>query len=275
MLIAVAVGLGLTPASVERSAADVLPLAECVMEVTEPPNGKMFMFGYFNTFLPASIIISPDNFMSPPPPNRGQPTSFETGFFPRVFGMLDDEDHLTWNLGGTAATLTANHRRCDQGNLYWRGAWSETDAYMRGDIVSAGGSLWIARGPSQGEPPEEGDGMWELMTEGGPPGPQGEPGPAGPPGPPGEQGPQGEPGPPGPPGPTGRSAGIGPRLRFGSGGFKRVRDRRVKRGSLVVIQYNDPTRRSPLCPTNLRRVGNGWFTVTGEPRARFRYVIHG
>lgn len=276
-LAVLALGLALFPAASEKSAAEVMPLADCVIEAISP--FTLYMFGYYNDEAEESIIVGPTNFFSPPPPNRGQPTTFTTGYFPRVVGIIGG-DSMTWNLGAGAAVLAPNFRRCDQGNLYWRGAWSESDAYLRGDIVSAGGALWIAREYNVAKQPEEGDGVWDLMTAGGPPGPQGEPGPpgeAGPPGPPGERGPQGPRGPrgaAGPPGPPGERASVGRPLRFNGRGFRRVRDQRVRRGSVVLVQYNDPRRRGRLRPTNLLRVGKGWFSASGEPRTRFRYVIY-
>lgn len=90
----------------------------------------------------------------------------------------------------------------------WRGAWSATTAYAKNDMVSSGGSSWIATAASTGQQPPASS--WTLLATGGAQGPQGDPGPAGPAGPAGPKGDQGDTGPAGPAGPVGPTGATGP-----------------------------------------------------------------
>lgn len=113
---------------------------------------------------------------------------------------------------------------CGERGLTPRGEWSDTNSYLRDDVVTHDGSSWRAKKAvaalSKHEPGFHGAVYWEpLVARGaagavgpqgsaGPVGPQGARGPTGPQGETGSQGPPGEQGPIGPPGPSGASASV-------------------------------------------------------------------
>jgi hypothetical protein len=115
----------------------------------------------------------------------------------------------------------------------------------------------------------------------GAPGPQGATGPRGDTGERGPAGPQGERGATGPAGPAGERGPAGPAsadasprtIRFDRRGVATVRDDAVGSASVVLVQYAEPRARGALRPTNVRTTAAGRFTATGQPGARFRYVV--
>jgi hypothetical protein len=81
----------------------------------------------------------------------------------------------------------------------WRGAWQQGE-YAQNDVVSHGGSSYVALATTSTEPPSA---DWALIAAQGEQGDKGDPGDAGPAGPQGEQGPQGDQGEQGPAGAQG------------------------------------------------------------------------
>jgi Collagen triple helix repeat (20 copies) len=95
--------------------------------------------------------------------------------------------------------------------MRWRGAWQASTTYAVRDVVSSGGSSWVAAKSSTGSTPPSVD--WSLLSAAGPAGasgPKGDPGAAGPQGDPGTAGPQGDPGVPGDKGDPGETGPAGP-----------------------------------------------------------------
>lgn len=87
----------------------------------------------------------------------------------------------------------------------------------------------------------------------------------------------------GPTGPSGSAASVKP-LKLGRRGVRRVRDARVRRGSVITVQYvgrykrvlrSLARRRSAkgLAPTMVWAVRGGSFKVGGSPGARFTYLV--
>lgn len=266
------------------------PRAECVGQ-SEVPGILQVEWGYSNpNGNEVSIVVGPTNFFSPPPPNRGQPTSFMPGLHRRVFSVLiqpEKVDELTWHLDSLSASASLSMPQCDPITLSWRGIWDPSAFYFAGDVVSWAGSSWATDAFVQDEVPGEGSNWTVLAEKGdqgptgpegpqgpeGPKGPQGPPGPAGPPGPPGPQGPPGPPGPQGPPATDDDWAGS-QAPRFNRRGRAVVRDPHLEPSSVVLIQYADPRRTARLRPTNVLRVSKGRFVASGEPRTHFRYVVY-
>lgn len=69
----------------------------------------------------------------------------------------------------------------------YRGVYAAGTSYDKGDAVTFGGSLWIARSVTA-EKPGDGATAWRLAVKAGRDGREGKAGPAGPPGPRGERG---------------------------------------------------------------------------------------
>jgi hypothetical protein len=101
--------------------------------------------------------------------------------------------------------------------MRWRGAWQSSTTYAVRDVVSSGGSSWVAAKSSTGSTPPSAD--WSLLSAAGTAGaagPKGDPGAAGPKGDAGPQGDpglpgsQGDPGAPGAKGDTGETGPVGP-----------------------------------------------------------------
>ena len=70
----------------------------------------------------------------------------------------------------------------------YRGAWSATGTYSVLDVVTSGGSSYLAKAPSHGKPPTTNPSYWGVLAARGATGATGPQGPQGPPGPPGPQG---------------------------------------------------------------------------------------
>ena len=70
-------------------------------------------------------------------------------------------------------------------NLIWRGPWSAAAVYTKDDLVFYLSSAFIALQSNQNAPPSGLAPNWDMVAQGGDPGPIGPPGPVGPPGPPG------------------------------------------------------------------------------------------
>jgi integrin beta 3 len=71
--------------------------------------------------------------------------------------------------------------------VIYRGIWREGSAYAKGDAVTFGGSLWIAKADGTAKPGEtaEASRAWQLAVKKGAEGKAGQAGPAGPQGAPG------------------------------------------------------------------------------------------
>lgn len=95
-----------------------------------------------------------------------------------------------------------NHCGAGEANVTWskgysyRGAWSAAVAYRVLDVVTSGGSSYLAKAPSTGSSPTTHPTLWGVLAARGATGPQG---------PQGLQGLQGPQGPTGPQGPAGAS----------------------------------------------------------------------
>jgi hypothetical protein len=149
------------------------------------------------------------------------------------------------------------------GSLYWRGDWTPTANYARGDVVRSQGSTWVALDYSTGALPEEGL-FWALFAARGEQGPPGADGAPGPPGPQGPQGPQGDPGPPG-----SSSVTASPVYTMPKRGLPTITDANVSPTSVLVLQYVGGNLISPVAI----EVKNGRFVVAGLPGKKFRYVV--
>jgi predicted extracellular nuclease len=88
-----------------------IPIVECVTI-----NGNSFTarFGYLSANLYDVVIpLGPNNFFSPAPEDRGQPTLFRPGLQLNVFSATHSGNGtLTWNLNGLEATASRKSFRC-------------------------------------------------------------------------------------------------------------------------------------------------------------------
>ncbi len=88
----------------------VTPIVDCHMSQPNGSGGTLIteFFGYTSTFTSDTVFpIGPGNFFSPPPFDRGQPTTFQPGVFHRVFSATwtkPTDSSITWNLGGGSVT---------------------------------------------------------------------------------------------------------------------------------------------------------------------------
>ncbi len=229
--------------------AAVTPLVDCV-ERAELPGIVQFHFGYRSTeSSPTTIVIGPDNYFSPPPPNRGQLSTFLPGVhLPSVlvqapivpFNPNNPAIPMRWILGADQAEAEADLTLPGCDGLVWLGAWQPERFYLNGDVVTFEGSTWVATSFVEGERPGEAE-EWELLAA-----------------------------------PAEPASFAGERRQtFNRRGLARVRDPNVERSSVILIQYADARRKGRLRPTNVIRVRKGRFVARGEPRTRFNYVIHG
>lgn len=98
---------------------DVIPVLECT---TNYNNGTCYsLFGYVSDCdepVQHSICGS-DNYFTPSPKDRGQPTIFLPGRQKRVFSVVwscpTNHAHLSWTLDGTTTTASSASCSCDEG----------------------------------------------------------------------------------------------------------------------------------------------------------------
>jgi len=220
------------------------PLANCV-ERSDEPGVVQFHFGYGNQGSAVTFPVGPDNYFSPPPPNRGQPSDFATGFqMPSVVAPvllappgIGSQISMRWILGGEEAVADLTLPGCD--GMVWLGAWQPEQFYLSGDVVTFEGATWVATSFIEGGRPGEAE-EWDPLVA-----------------------------------PWEPDSVAGQRKpKFNRRGVARVKDPNVEAGSVVLIQYADPRRKGRLRPTNVVRVRAGRFVARGEPRTRFTYVVH-
>ncbi|HWT93314.1 MAG TPA: hypothetical protein VN238_09980 [Solirubrobacteraceae bacterium] len=277
----------------------------------------------------------PQNWFVPLIPTRpGQPSVFRSGFADRAYllpyvaaGPQRVPTRLHWNLLGdrwTAAYVPSRlgsivgvedpdveaylqtlWGRGDHANqlcgMAWRGGWAANTDYVANDLVTSGGSTYVAVAASKGtDAPTDDSAAWDLLAAAGPKGDAGEKGAQGDPGIRGDIGPRGPAGadgadgPAGPQGPRGDAGAQGPkgdagaqgpkgdpatlaarRGRFSRAGRAVVADAQITATSAVIIQYADARAPRQLRPSNVRSVRRGGFTATGHPGLRFTYVVVG
>lgn len=280
------------PVSAQETAAPtVMPKLLCA--TYNPDSGRAQAFlGYDSTFESIQLFTegSSLNYFKPIPVDRGQPYVFQPGSTDGYFAMSwnpTTQPTVTWTLAGNALDVSLDTAPACLSGPTWRSAWASSELYQREDVVTHGGSAWIAStAPPKGAEPSSASTAWQVFASGsrgetgpaGPTGPQGPTGPAGPQGATGPAGPHGQPGPQGPQGPTGPQgpAGATPatsgKVQFDGQGRVTISDPRVTAGSLVVLQYVGGEQRA--LPTNLVEVTAGRFRATGQPQTAFRYVIY-
>ena len=163
-----------------------------------PP--QIVYFGYVNSCSePLVIPVGDDNFFSPEPQDRGQPTVFEPGIHYKAFVTSyvtsPQIPQLAWFVGQNHV-LASNRGSMfcqNPASLMWKGPWGATREYFENDVVTFQGSAWIAKKPKFTTPqliasehnlnvsPVEGP-FWTILSQS-VPGPEGPPGPQGPVGP--------------------------------------------------------------------------------------------
>ncbi len=265
------------------ASAQVIPLADCVTEGSSAGLTQAF-FGYRNPESAVAVVpIGPDNFFTPGPIDRGQPTAFEPGEFHRAFAVeFPSNSTVTWFLAGVQAPANLTLPGCDL-PLAWLGPWDAAATYDKNQIVSYLGSAWIALRRNIAQPPDMGT-DWHLLAQKGDTGPQGIQGVRGETG---EQGPQGLQGPPGVPGIT-PAFPASPIFTVAGNGRLTIDDPNVQEDSVVIAVYvggvregddrrghrggdDDDERRSSL-PT-VTDIGHGQITIVAAPHRRIRYVV--
>jgi len=100
----------------------------------------------------------------------------------------------------------------------YRNAWSPTASYSAQDVVTTGGSSYVAKTSSLNKPPASSATAWGLLAARGATGPPGAVGATGATGPTGPTGPPGQDGAPGPAGPNSPSFFVNPLGGFGQAG---------------------------------------------------------
>jgi hypothetical protein len=244
--------------------AQVIPLADCVTQGSDPSRLQAW-FGYRNSDPTVVFIpLGPDNFFVPPPADRGQPTSFETGEFHRVFSVeFPSAGLVTWTLASVQAPADRTLPSCD-GPLTWLGEWDATLTYETNQIVSYLGSSWIALRRNSGQLPQAGA-DWNLLAQKGDVGVQGERGERG------AEGPQGIQGLPGADGAPGFSPAFPASTIFTvpATGRLTIADPNVRADSVVIAVYVGGS----LLPPAVTHIGDGQIGILALPGKRIRYVV--
>jgi hypothetical protein len=121
MLVMAAAGTAAVAQQGPQGLQPVVPLATCTL-LPENRNGELtVVMGYDNpNDEPVSLPLGTQNFFSPSPISRGQPTVFAPGKHTVVFITAFSPDlfsQLEWTLDGTKVTVTADTPRCISGAL--------------------------------------------------------------------------------------------------------------------------------------------------------------
>ena len=90
----------------------ITPILECVERLD---TGFLAHFGYDNPNLGSVAPGAGQNVFSPPPENRGQPTSFDPGRVQDAF-QVESGEPVTWSLMGNPLTASEDSPRC-QGSI--------------------------------------------------------------------------------------------------------------------------------------------------------------
>ena len=149
--------------------------------------------------------------------------SSTTGAFTACVNNSTGSVRLIDYQSGRRCTVSEHTVNWSKGYRY-RGGWSPTAAYAVLDVVTAGGSSYLARSGSTNRSPAANPTYWGLLVSRGATGPQGAQGPAGP------QGTQGGVGAPGSTGPVGAQGLQGP-----SDGFYSYGSQTDINGSYAVV----------------------------------------
>ena len=91
----------------------ITPELTCVSENVDGTYTAFFGYSNPNSY-PVKIDLGMDNWFSPPPDNRGQPSTFEPGQQTAVFAVVSKGNALVWHLDGKIAEANKNSRRCSQ-----------------------------------------------------------------------------------------------------------------------------------------------------------------
>lgn len=92
-------------------ACEIRPTVKCIDK--GPGLHRIAHFGYINQNVPVTVPVGLHNLVFPPPIDRGQPTTFNTGRFRDVFTVDFTGLGASWVVGGRVATATRSTRRCD------------------------------------------------------------------------------------------------------------------------------------------------------------------
>ncbi len=99
--------LAIMGSAADAAATPVVPFVDCVD--LDPDDGAMTAyFSYANNDTnPTTVSLGVNNFFSPAPSNRGQPSVFQAGVQRRVFQVTEASNvTLTWTLNGVAASAS-------------------------------------------------------------------------------------------------------------------------------------------------------------------------
>jgi hypothetical protein len=291
---AAAAAVVLTAPAVATAAFDVIPTVDCmdaagINSIGQPQTTAWF--GYNNPN-PAQVDVpvgSGNIILQPPNFRVGQPTAFLPGVHHRVWSLTFapvEQPVIDWVLQGAEAAADptdASIPSCAAtGNVVWAGGWAGGTRYTPDELVTFGGSSWLASAISTGDTPALASPSWvQLAARGpagadGPAGTRGAEGPAGPRGAEGPAGSKGADGAPGPAGPAGDPTTFpaARTYRLDHHGTATIKDPHITATSLVVVQYVGSGPRT-LEPTRVVSTRAGAFTVAGTPRAQVRYVVFG
>ncbi|MGH9762938.1 MAG: hypothetical protein ACREAC_19110, partial [Blastocatellia bacterium] len=192
----------------------ITPIVDCVT-FNQAQNELTINWGYISTFGTSQFIdVGTDNFVSPPPENRGQTTLFVPGVTHNAWSatiVLDQTASLTWTVQGASVTAT------NDPNQYCSGCSCPAGPIGPTGLTGAQGQTGTqgVTGPQGATGPQGQTGAQGGTGPQGPTGPQGATGAQGSTGPQGQTGPQGatgvqgQTGPQGPIGPQGPTGALG------------------------------------------------------------------
>jgi hypothetical protein len=132
------------PAARAQAPLPLTPALDCVAVTGTGANEIVVAyFGYANTG-PTSIAIpvGDNNEVTPGDPYAGQPTTFDTGAYPKVFAVSFDPTitpSISWVLNGLIATASAASPQCASGLTTPASGVSATGATLNG-VVTPGGT---------------------------------------------------------------------------------------------------------------------------------------
>jgi uncharacterized repeat protein (TIGR01451 family) len=98
--------------TLKNEAKPVMPVLECVVFRSGAPDKAVWGYRNDNDFA-VHLPVGASNGFAPAPPDRGQPTTLESGAWTGVFETpMNGAATLTWTLAGQTATASSTSSRC-------------------------------------------------------------------------------------------------------------------------------------------------------------------
>lgn len=214
-----AAALAAVPLATARAqTVELQPFVECIVPGVPAADQYTAVFGVTNLETSEQRLNAgmPQNYFSIGPTYPNQRQVFPVGVVRRVNAIpVELRRDLTWSIFNRSATARSPATTNAAGGSptcgpWFTGAYSSSTAYLPQEVVTSGGSSWLATAATTGSAPDLASSVWAPFALAGASGPTGATGARGATGPLGATGPRGATGPAGASGPVGPAGATGP-----------------------------------------------------------------